>query len=328
MIFSLIGWLRASSPLSFPAQLLLARFWHFRRYRSLRARIRGVAAPRRAWMAVSMVLLVAGCSENFGVPPSGGVSRVVVQEEGFAGLVESRSGALLQHRRRRDLRSPASARAGLSRGNRGGIAPFHRLARGSLARRGGNGGLGGSGGRRRLDGRCNRGGGGPLSMGAVIVDPQRPGEIYLAGGSRGDIWRGPPRGPFVALGRPGGSAVPALLPDRLNPGGLLAATGWGIYRLATGAQRWELSSQGLSNFDVQRLAPLPGDSSLVLAGCAGKVDVPDWLFLSRDGGQSWSAVDSRLRARRLSQLSWSNPATLEAVAVVDWSGAWRLRLQE
>jgi len=334
--------------------------------------------------------------------------------------------------------------------------------------------------------------GGLLSMGAVIADPQAAGEIVLAGGPRGEVWHGPPGGPYQSLGRPGGPSVAALLADPLQPGAffaatfgvqhldpgtglwqdrnngqssylcdaffggpviahtlasrpgaegelwlgaingdgpyrsrddgrswqkvhenlgplgscidepglsrltqarafvfldgrvwmggfrggvfvrdesvpqwkqwveglpdvmgdvvdtccveplaravdvrdlvalddgtLLAATGWGIYRLEPGAQRWEPSLQGLRNFDAQRLAPHPLDSSLVLAGCSSTVDVPRWLFLSRDGGRSWIPVDSTLKARRLSGLAWSDAGTLEAVAILDWSGAWRVKI--
>jgi len=112
----------------------------------------------------------------------------------------------------------------------------------------------------------------------------------------------------------------------LDDGTLLAATGWGIHRREPGATRWTASNSGLDNFDVYRLVPLPGDSSFVLAGCSGKVDVPRWLFLSRDAGRSWDAVDTGLLARQVSQLVWSDPSRLEAVAVLDFSGAWRLRL--
>ena len=74
---------------------------------------------------------------------------------------------------------------------------------------------------------------------------------------------------------------------------------------------------GLGNFDVYELAPLPGDSGFVLAGCSGTLDAPRWLYFSQDAGRSWDAVDTELLARGVKHLEWSDPARLEAVAVLD-----------
>jgi hypothetical protein len=169
------------------------------------------------------------------------------------------------------------------------------------------------------------------------------GETWM-GGFQGGVWRldaetgswrGVNRGLPDAFGSPVDTccvgpfelAVDVRDLVALSDGTLLAATGWGIYRRPPGAVRWEFSSQGLVNSDVWILAVHPLDSRWILAGCSGKVDTPGWLHLSRDGGRRWTEVPSVLQARRVKALVWLDPVDFEAVAVLDWSGVWRLRLR-
>lgn len=113
---------------------------------------------------------------------------------------------------------------------------------------------------------------------------------------------------------------------RLADGTLLAATGWGIYREEGASGVWERSSEGLTNGDIYSLASHPTRRDWVLAAARGNADNGDWLFLSRDGGLVWFAVDSTLRAWYAKDVVWSDPSTLQIVALLDGGGAWRMEL--
>jgi len=112
----------------------------------------------------------------------------------------------------------------------------------------------------------------------------------------------------------------------LGDGSLLAATGWGVYRLRGGEARWELRSTGLFNQDVHRLLRHPFDPETVLAATRGRPEAPDWLFLTEDGGQTWFPVASQLAGRNAIDLAWSDPAQLEVVALLEAQGLWRMEL--
>jgi hypothetical protein len=125
---------------------------------------------------------------------------------------------------------------------------------------------------------------------------------------------------------PGVSEVDVRDLVALDDGSLLAATGWGVYRLPRDAERWELRSTGLFNRDVTRLLRHPSDGSTVVAGARGRPEAPDWLFVSEDAGRTWFAVASRLLARTAVDLAWSDPAALELVVLLEAQGLWRMEL--
>lgn len=112
----------------------------------------------------------------------------------------------------------------------------------------------------------------------------------------------------------------------LGDGSLLAATGWGVYRLRQGETRWELRSTGLFNRDVQRLLGHPADSSTVLAATRGRAGSTEWLFLSEDAGRTWFPVSSRLSGRVPVDLAWSDPSRMELVVLLEAQGLWRMEL--
>lgn len=126
--------------------------------------------------------------------------------------------------------------------------------------------------------------------------------------------------------QPGVSEVDVRDLVTLGDGSLLAATGWGVYRLPEGAGRWELRSTGLFNRDVNRLLRHPSDSATVLAAARGRADAPDWLFMSEDAGRTWFPVASRLSGRTVVDLAWSDPAALEVVVLLEAQGLWRMEL--
>jgi photosystem II stability/assembly factor-like uncharacterized protein len=72
-------------------------------------------------------------------------------------------------------------------------------------------------------------------------------------------------------------------------GQLLAGTADGVYRSGADAAAWQRI--GLDNLEVLELCIAPGDARLMLAGTR-----PAGLFRSRDGGESWSEVESFARA--------------------------------
>jgi hypothetical protein len=149
-----------------------------------------------------------------------------------------------------------------------------------------------------------------------------------------DIWQGVsaglPRVSGVPLDSccavPGVSEVDVRDLATLGDGTLLAATGWGIYALRPGTRTWEDRSIGLFNRDVTRLLRHPHDSATVLAASRGREDAPEWLFLTEDGGRTWFPVDSRLRARTVLDVVWSDPARMEIVVLLEAQGAWRMEL--
>ncbi|RKZ12761.1 hypothetical protein DRQ32_03015 [bacterium] len=126
---------------------------------------------------------------------------------------------------------------------------------------------------------------------------------------------------------PGESEVDLRDLLRTGDGSLLAATGWGIYRLPAGASRWELRSTGLFNLDVQQLLRHPDDSATVVAATRGRAESPDWLFLTRDSGRTWFPVRGRLDGRNPIELVWSDPSRLEIIALLEAQGAWRMELK-
>lgn len=125
---------------------------------------------------------------------------------------------------------------------------------------------------------------------------------------------------------PGESEVDVRDLVATEDGALLAATGWGIYRLPAGASRWEPRSVGLFNQDVQELLRHPGDSATVVAATRGRKDAPDWLYFTEDAGRTWFPVRGRLVGRNPIDLAWSDPARLEIVVLMEAQGVWRMEL--
>jgi len=81
-------------------------------------------------------------------------------------------------------------------------------------------------------------------------------------------------------------------------GSVLAGTADGIYRSSAGGASWE--RVGLADQEVLEIASAPGDDALVYAGTR-----PAALFRSRDGGASWTEVESF--ARSFDPDSWGLP---------------------
>ena len=82
-------------------------------------------------------------------------------------------------------------------------------------------------------------------------------------------------------------------------GHVLAGTNDGVYRSRDGAGGWQ--RVGLEGHEVLEVMPAPNDPSTVYAGT-----VPAALFRSRDGGATWSAVDSFTQA--FDADTWGLPA--------------------
>jgi hypothetical protein len=76
---------------------------------------------------------------------------------------------------------------------------------------------------------------------------------------------------------------------RQTDGHLLAGTADGVYRSVTNAARWQRI--GLDDLEVLEVCAAPSDARLIYAGTR-----PAGLFRSRDGGESWSEVESFVRA--------------------------------
>jgi len=72
---------------------------------------------------------------------------------------------------------------------------------------------------------------------------------------------------------------------RRTDGHVLAGTNDGVYRSADGGRGWQRA--GLEGREVLEIMPAPRDPRTVYAGT-----VPAALFRSRDGGATWSDVDS------------------------------------
>jgi photosystem II stability/assembly factor-like uncharacterized protein len=82
-------------------------------------------------------------------------------------------------------------------------------------------------------------------------------------------------------------------------GNVLAGTNDGVYRSADSGRGWQ--RVGLEGREVLEVMPAPGDPHTVYAGT-----VPAALFRSRDGGATWSEVDSFTQA--FDSDTWGLPA--------------------
>jgi hypothetical protein len=107
-------------------------------------------------------------------------------------------------------------------------------------------------------------------------------------------------------------------------GGLLAATGFGIFRDDERDGSWRPSSAGVTNSDLFALAAHPTRSDWILAAGRGSFDAVDWLFLSLDEGLSWQPVDAGPIAAYATDVEWIEG--LSCVAILDGRGALRLEL--
>ncbi len=112
----------------------------------------------------------------------------------------------------------------------------------------------------------------------------------------------------------------------LADGSLLAATGFGAYRLGPSRSRWESSSLGLANSDLRALAVDPQNPQRVVGVARGSAGNDTWLVFSQDSGQSWISVASSLVAKHGVDVVWSRPDRNEVVAILETQGAWRVVL--
>ena len=113
-----------------------------------------------------------------------------------------------------------------------------------------------------------------------------------------------------------------LLPTR--QGGLLAATGFGIFRDDERNGTWAASSAGITNSDLFALAAHPTRPEWILAAGRGSFTAADWLFVSLDDGRSWQPVDAGPVAVFATDVQWLSG--LSCVAILDGRGALRLEL--
>ncbi len=88
-------------------------------------------------------------------------------------------------------------------------------------------------------------------------------------------------------------------------GAVYAATYGGVYRLAASGQAWELA--GLGDQQIWQIAVRPG-SAIYAVGTLGA------LFVSRDGGDSWTSVDD--------STDYSVVTVDPAVPSIAYAGTW------
>ncbi len=152
---------------------------------------------------------------------------------------------------------------------------------------------------------------------SIAVDPFAKGEIFC-GTSRGNVYRSADSGRSWEPTRPGnqfpGYVVSTLIADVKTPGRLWAAlsgTGAGAL-VAVSSDRganWDVLARWEKSVDARAFAQSPSDPDLI--ACGGD----DGIFLSRDGGKSWSPSGAGVSGLVLVQslaFDPSDPATLYA----------------
>ncbi len=145
----------------------------------------------------------------------------------------------------------------------------------------------------------------------LVIDPQNPSTLYLAGGNGvyksvdgGDHWSSTSRGL-------GGQMVFSLVIDPLTPSTLYAATSRRIYKTTDGAARWFPAECGLGNelkreIDIDRQNP----GTLYAA-------TSDGVYKTTDGGRNWFASSGGLASLDVQALrvAPSNPALVYAATL-------------
>jgi hypothetical protein len=141
----------------------------------------------------------------------------------------------------------------------------------------------------------------PTHRGDIVFDPDDPAVVHLAAGEFG-LYRS---GDGGRTWRPCRTDVPvdyvqAIRLETGRPGSLLAACGdTGLWRGGTRDGTWTR----LAAFACHALAVHPTAGGHLLAGAPGA------LWLSRDGGRTWSAVELGQGMMRLAALAWDPAGT-------------------
>ncbi len=130
----------------------------------------------------------------------------------------------------------------------------------------------------------------------VAVDPVDTQTIY-AGASYG-VYKSTNRGATwsqVSSGLPGLSEIGFIAVDSQNSQNIYALT-YHVYKSTNGGGSWSAIGSGLEDYTVHCLAIDPQDPQTVYAGTqySSYYDFPGGVFMSTNGGTSWSHVGSGL----------------------------------
>lgn len=187
----------------------------------------------------------------------------------------------------------------------------------------------------------------------VLALATAPGGVVWAGTETGDVWRGGAAGGWERVGggvarlpvaclavdgagvplagtrdagawrledgrwTPLGAGLPREVRALAAPaaGGVLAATGDGVWRLGGGAAAWTREAEGLPNLDVRALALLPGGA--VAAGTGGGV------YVQPAAGGAWRPASLGLAGAALDVRALAAAADGTLWAGTRGAGAWR-----
>jgi len=133
----------------------------------------------------------------------------------------------------------------------------------------------------------------------VAVDPNAPAHVYAATAygvwrstDRGETWQEVNRG----ISAPEATFTPTIAVAHERAGRILVGSEQGLYRSETGGLEW--SPVGPRDLAVRALTQSAADPTLWLAGTESR-----GVWVSRDGGETWSSVGETV------------PATIYAVAI-------------
>jgi photosystem II stability/assembly factor-like uncharacterized protein len=118
---------------------------------------------------------------------------------------------------------------------------------------------------------------------------------------------------------PYGGTVSALIPSVDSAGGFYAGVrGHGVFRVSTGAERWEPRNDGLEDLRIRSLAQNPVDTGVLYAGTTLGV------YWTTDGGGHWEARDGGLSPRSVDVLAIdpTDPRVIYSGGI--WEGDWHV----